>query len=127
MYEAIKELDHYTDILREVQMQLEKMKLKHSIESTSITVIFLISLWNAIYLLLMKTYVQIVHIWSNNDFKSCFANAWAFLVQDIIIQTNYVSSLTLIEFNFFISKLKVAVEFWFLLSFRASSNSTKQF
>ena len=30
MYEAIKELDHYTDILREVQMQLEKMKLKHS-------------------------------------------------------------------------------------------------
>ena len=31
MYEAIKELDHYTDILTGgVQMQLEKMKLKHS-------------------------------------------------------------------------------------------------
>ena len=31
MYEAIKELDHYADILTGgVQMQLEKMKLKHS-------------------------------------------------------------------------------------------------
>ena len=55
MYEAIKELDHYTDILREVQMQLEKMKLKHS----RINMYYCNLPDDCIkcYLLLMKTYI----------------------------------------------------------------------
>ena len=48
MYEAIKELAHYTDILTGgVQMQLEKMKLKHF--RINITVIFLVAVSNATY------------------------------------------------------------------------------
>ena len=86
MYEAIKELDHYTDILREVQMQLEKMKLKHS----RINMYYCNLPDDCIkcYLLLMKTYIS-----------------EAIMISSVILEIlgHKSSSLTLLGLKFFIS------------------------